>query len=143
MATNEKIFEAGKYYLVDQENTVVFSSKNIIECRDNAMAGDLILIALDPDSIGKHKESAKTISFPKETPKPDKIVVDFTKNILTITGCSVKLLNEELTEGTIEFDSSKWVELVQDCNKKAKCVEFIGEPTVKNGKDITNEMSDM
>lgn len=142
MTTSKKLFEAGKYYVVDSDNYVVFSSKNILDCKEHSMDGDVILVALSP-SVVNSKKTTETKVVPIATPKPDKIIVDFTKNVLTIIGSSVKLLNTEYPEGDVKFDAKDWVGLVADCNKKAKCVEFIGEPVVPNGKDITNEMSDL
>ena len=142
MTTSNKTFEAGKYYVVDCDNYVVFSSNNILECKEHSMDGDVILVALSPSAVAS-KKTTETKVVPFNTPKPDKIIVNFTKNVLTIIGSSVKLLNTEYPEGDVKFDSKDWVDLVVDCNKKAKCVEFIGEPVVQNGKDITNEMSDL
>lgn len=142
MTTSKKLFEVGKYYVVDCDNYVVFSSNSILECKEHAMEGDVILVALSPSSVNT-KKTTETKTVPISVSKPDKIIVDFTKNVLTIIGSSVKLLNTEYPEGDVKFDPKDWVSLVADCNKKAKCVEFIGEPVVQNGKDITNEMSDL
>lgn len=143
MATKEKkrIFYPGYFYCVTTDNTVVYSSKSIEECREAGVDDDMILVCLPLKAPTKSTNTLKSLA--KTFVKAKKIVVDFTKNVLTIEGESVKILDKEYVAGTDTFDPAKWVEVVQACNKNAEVVEFIGQPIVPKGRDITNEMSDL
>ena len=137
MDTKKRIFYPGMYYVVDENNTVVFESKDINECKRGAIEGDMILICIDAK-----KSSINTPNVPPAPVKADKIVLDFNKKLLTITGGSVKLGDACYNDGKYEVALDKWLELVKECNKRADVVEFVGTPPI-DGKDITNEMSDL
>lgn len=143
MATkdNKRIFYPGYFYCVTTNNEVIYSSKSIEECRQTGIDDDMILVCLPLKAPVKSTNTLKTIT--KLPSKAKKIVVDFIKNVLTIEGESVKILDKEYVAGTDTFDPAKWIEVVQACNKNAEVVEFIGQPIVPDGKDITNEMSDL
>lgn len=138
MATKtERIFYPGEYYLVDTENNIIIGDKDINICKQMAQTGDMILVCLPANYERKSKTEA-----PAKPTKAEKIIVNFTKKLLTIVGGSVKLDGVDYSEGDFEVNFDKWVELVKDCNSKANTVEFVGTPPI-NGKDITNEMSDL
>lgn len=129
----KRIFYPGKYYVVDPDNNVTYTSNNLNECKEYALDDEMILICL-PSHTNKPR---------KVMGKAKKIIIDFVKNILTIEGDSVTLDKVEYSAGQYKVDMDNWVELVKDCNNNAEAVEFIGTPPIKDGKDITNEMSDL
>ena len=135
----KRIFHPGMYYVVDSDNTVTFSSTNINDCKAYALDDEMILICLPASS---KKTTSNVINLPKAVTKAKKIIVDFVKNLLTIEGDSVTLDKVEYAAGEYPVDFKNWVELVKECNKKAEAVEFVGTPPI-DGKDITNEMSDL
>ena len=136
MATKtERIFYPGEYYLVDTENNIIIGDRDINVCKQMAEATDMILVCLPAN----YERKSKTETKPS---KVEKIIVNFTKKLLTIVGGSVKLGGVDYNEGDFDVDFDKWVELVKECNSKANTVEFVGTPPIK-GKDITNEMSNL
>lgn len=136
----KRIFYPGKYYVVDTDNNVTYTSNNLNECKEYALDDEMILICLPTSS---KKTKSNIINMSKAVTKAKKIIIDFVKNILTIEGDSVTLDKVEYSAGQYKVDMDNWVELVKDCNNNAEAVEFIGTPPIKDGKDITNEMSNL
>lgn len=130
---HDKLFIPGQYYLVDSDDMIVLSASTFAECKQAAMEGDTILLCM----------GCKGLANKKKLEKPKKAIVDFIKNILTIEEGSVTLNGVEFKSGTYDMDYNKnWIEVVKICNSNAEKVEIIGVPPI-NGKDITNEMSNL
>jgi hypothetical protein len=122
-ATKERIFYPHKYYVVDKNNIVFASADSMDELKGKSYdSTDTILIAIPCPQI------SKTI---------DKIVLDFNKKTIKITGgdCTLaKVVYEGDQEYTLEDEELKeWETIVIDANKICKDVSIIGEPPV-NGE---------
>ena len=139
----KRIFYPGMYYVVDEDNKVVYKSNNMKLCKEAATEDtDVILVALS--NTGSH---TTTPAIQAETVvKADKIVLDFDKKLLTITGNSVKLAGAEYEVGEYELDEQElkqeWSKLLTDCALYSQSFEYKGTPPI-DGEDITNEMSDL
>ena len=139
----KRIFYPGMYYVVDEENNVVYRSTNMKLCKEAATEDtDVILVALS--NTGSH---TSTPAIKAETVvKADKIVLDFDKKLLTITGNSVKLAGVEYETGETLLDEQElkqeWSKLLTDCTYYSQSFEIVGTPPIE-GKDITDEMSDL
>lgn len=137
------IFIPGMYYIVDNENRVLYASDSFKDCKERATEPtDVILIAVS--NTGSHTPSQAFIAA--RTDKADKIVLDFDKKVLTIYGSSVKLAGVEYDVGQNSIDDQEleqeWEKLLTDCRTHSKEFEIVGVPPIK-GEDITNEMSDL
>lgn len=135
MKNVKPIFTPGKYYVAMPDNTVQ-QFDTIEQAKYFAYDDDVILVALT--SNGSHIAKSSII-------KADKITVDFNKNLLTIEGKGVTLNKIEYKTGVsslTETDLKEWYKLLNDAYIHSQAVEIVGTPPI-NGKDITDEMSDL
>ena len=120
----KRIFYPNMYYVVDKDNTILLSSANLKQLEQYEYDDtDTILYAQHPNVVFKREDKA------------DKIVLDFSKNLLTITGNSVTL-NKVEYEGNTTYDLEEaelkdWEDLLKDCRKRAKEFQMIGTPPIK------------
>lgn len=134
MTKNKRIFYPGYYYLVDVNNNVIMHDTDIKILRQYAEDTDMICVCL---SAKPSKETKPKVV------KPSKIVFDFDKKTLTVEGGCAKIGKEEYKEGEhTDINLDTWVSFVEDVNKACDNVEYVGTPPI-DGKDITNEMSDL
>lgn len=135
--TNKRIFYPGKYYVVTADNKVILAANSMTEARQQGLAEtDTILIAVTAVSPDKPKAIPLVIN---------KIVFNFDKKLLTVDGDSVTLNGVIYNKGENEIDEEElkdWSLMLTDANKICKAVEIVGTPPI-DGKDITNEMSDL
>lgn len=135
--TNNRIFYPGCCYLVDTDNNIIMEGNDVKDLRLYAEDDDMILICLSTKADKKSKPVVPA------KPKPTKIVMDFDKKVLTIEGGCARIDGVDFEEGQhAEISLDKWLKFVEDINKACGNVEYIGTPPI-NGKDITDEMSDM
>ena len=136
-------FTPGKYYVADATGFVIGEYGSYGEAKADACEDDVVLIAVKP--IGKDKEE-KLLLPPKVETKCDKIVIDFDKKELTIGNKDVTIAGVEYEKDSVydleDEDLKDWQLLLSDSWKVADVVETLGTPPI-DGKDITNEMSDL
>lgn len=133
---NTRIFYPGKYYIVDEENIVQGEYANMYTAKMYATESDTILIAVNHE--GSHL-------YTPVLPKVNKVVVDFTKKILTIDGECININGNNYSKGTYKLSDNilaNWSKLLEDSRKGSKELVIKGTPPI-NGKDITDEMSDL
>lgn len=138
--STERIFYAGNYYLVTNDNTVIASSKNMKDVKEIAQPTDTILVALTYTGSNKYDPSVDKI-----IQHVDKIVIDFNKKVLTVYGESANLFGIEFKKGDNKMsndDLQDWEDILSDARIVANELEVIGNPPI-DGKDITDEMSDL
>lgn len=136
----KRIFYAGNYYLVDTENRVVAHSDNMKDIKDIAQPTDTILVALTAEGSHIYDPFVDEVIT-----MADRIIIDFEKNILTVEGNDVILFDKEFKVGVNKLDKDDledWPDLIEDGKRYAEVFEIIGNPPIE-GKDITNEMSDL
>lgn len=140
MATNKRIFYAGNYYLVDTNNYIIAHSDKIQDLKDIAEPSDTILIALTATGSSKYDPKVD-----KEIQQVEKIVIDFDKKLLTVDGDCAILFDKEFSKGDnilSDDDLQDWPDILKDARACAKSLVVVGNPPIE-GKDITNEMSDL
>lgn len=130
-------FTPGKYYVADETGFVLGEYDSFIAAKTEAGETDVILVAYN--NLGSHFTR-------KHEPKCDKIIVDFDKKELTIGNKDVTLCDVQYEKDNVyeleQDDLKSWSQLLRECRQVADNVEVLGTPPI-NGKDITNEMSDL
>lgn len=134
MAT-KRIFHPCKYYIADEENQII-EFDTMLEAKMAALATDVILVALDS------KGNRTPVKYTPPANKADKIVVDFDKKVLTIEGKPVTICNVECKVGDNDIPPVSWQQVLAAATLTSKALEIKGTPPIE-GKDITNEMSDL
>lgn len=138
MTGTKRIFYPHKYYVVTADNKVILEASTMSAARRQGLSEtDTILIAV-PAVVSNTQTKQTTI-------KVDKIIFNFDKKLLTVDGDSVTLDGVEYMKGETELDDSDlkdWSKMLADARKCCTSVEIVGIPPI-DGKDITNEMSDL
>lgn len=133
---NTRIFYPGKYYIVDEENIVQGEYETMYTAKMYATESDTILIAVNHE--GSHL-------YTPVLPRVNKVIVDFTKKILTIDGECININGNNYSKGTYKLGDNilaNWSKLLEDSRKGSKELVIKGTPPII-GKDITDEMSDL
>lgn len=133
--TTKRIFYPGKYYIADEENQVI-QFDNILDAKLAAIETDTILIAVD------YKGNKSSVAYTPPALKADKIIVDFDKKVLTVEGNPVTIGGTECKVGNNAIPPVSWQQVLAAATLTSKALEIVGTPPIE-GKDITNEMSDL
>ena len=133
--TTKRIFYPCKYYIADEENQII-EFDTMMDAKLAALDTDVILVALDS------KGNRTPVKYTPPANKADKIVVDFDKKVLTIEGKPVTICNVECKVGDNDIPPVSWQQVLACATLVSKALEIIGTPPIE-GKDITNEMSDL
>lgn len=131
----KRIFHPCKYYLADEENRVL-EFDTMLEAKMSALKTDVILVALD------YQGNRTPVKYTPPALKADKIVVDFDKKVLTVEGNPVTIGGTECKVGDNDIPPVSWQQVLSAATLTSKALEIKGTPPVE-GKDITNEMSDL
>lgn len=129
-------FKTGKFYVFSEGVGFAGPYANFSaaaeECFD---AGDVVLAALSPDAF-KEKQEKKT---------PVDVVINFDKKLLTVQGRDVTINKVNYLQGDNELeveDLAEWEDIIDSAYSSCRTVTVIGMPPI-DGKDVTNEMSDL
>ena len=133
--TTKRIFYPGKYYIADEENNVL-QFDTMYAAKMSAIETDTILIAVD------YKGNKSPVIYTPPALKADKIIVDFDKKVLTVEGNPVKIGGTECKVGDNDIPPVSWQQVLASATLTSKALEIVGTPPIE-GKDITNEMSDL
>lgn len=131
------MFVAGKYYLSDYAGNVSGPYINADIALKNAVAGDLLLVAVAPETL-KNKKKKKVV---------DKISIDFQNKEVIIAGedgAEAELNKVTYTVGKTALDELElldWETIITDAYKACKVVVIKGRPPVKG--EYLNEMLHM
>lgn len=133
--TTKRIFHPCKYYIADEENQII-EFDTMLDAKLAALETDVILVALD------YQGNRSPVTYTPPALKADKIVVDFDKKVLTIEGKPVTICNVECKVGDNDIPPVSWEQVLSSATLASKALEIKGTPPIE-GKDITNEMSDL
>lgn len=131
----KRIFHPCKYYIADEENQII-EFDTMLDAKSAALETDVILVALD------YQGNRSPVTYTPPALKADKIVVDFDKKVLTIEGKPVTICNVECKVGDNDIPPVSWQQVLAAATLVSKALEIKGTPPIE-GKDITNEMSDL
>lgn len=133
--TTKRIFYPGKYYIADEENQVL-QFDTMYDAKLAAIETDTILIAVD------YKGNKSPVTYTPPALKADKIIVDFDKKVLTVEGNPVTIGGTECKVGDNDIPPVSWQQVLASATLASKALKIVGTPPIE-GKDITNEMSDL
>ena len=117
--SKKRIFYPGKFYVATEDNYCIpFDTlAEAIEYADEST--DTVLIA---------RQGKLTVN------KADKIVIDFTKKQIIVTGATVTINKVEYTVGTHTVDDEElkdFDDLIKDANKNCKELVILGTPPIE------------
>lgn len=134
--TKKNPFVVGKYYVFSKDVGFAGPYATFAAAADECFYDDdIVLTALSP-SLFKEKQEKKT---------PVDVVIDFNKKLLTVQGKDVTINKVAYAQGDNELeveDLAEWEDIIDSAYTVCRTVTVIGTPPI-DGKEVTNEMSDM